>query len=158
MNGYIKKTKPALWRSLPSVRRQERAQAKRLDERKRTQPAANQTPRKHIRKQTTKLARDRAQYRKEVKAWLAEGHQYCTAHLVTTGRLVKAIQCHHRFGRRGKLLLWKPGWLPVSQEGHDWINSHPKEAQELKLIGPKGTWNDFKRAQACVAKEDETPF
>ena len=35
-----------------------------------------------------------------------------------------ATQCHHFQGRRGMLLLYEPFWIPVSWEGHRWIEDH----------------------------------
>lgn len=44
-----------------------------------------------------------------------------------TGR--PAEQVHHIKGRRGKLLCDIKHWLPVTQEGHDWIHNNPTEAR-----------------------------
>ncbi len=34
---------------------------------------------------------------------------------------------HHVRGRVGRLLLWEPGWLPVSFVGHLFIHDHPEQ-------------------------------
>ncbi len=65
---------------------------------------------------------------------------------------LKSEQCHHVFGRRGRLLLWEPGWKSVSAAGHAWIGANPAEARRLGLVGPVGTWNDYDRAVEFVAK------
>lgn len=41
-----------------------------------------------------------------------------------------ATDVHHMKGR-GKFLLVKEYWLPVSREGHNWIEEHPAEAKRL---------------------------
>lgn len=51
---------------------------------------------------------------------------------------------HHRFGRRGKLCNWQPGWLAVSRKGHLYIHAHPLIARSRDWIGPVGSWNNPK--------------
>ena len=53
---------------------------------------------------------------------------------------------HHRFGKRGRLLMWKPGWLAVSSKGHYWITNNTTSARVNGFVGPVGTWNDYERA------------
>ncbi len=63
---------------------------------------------------------------------------------VFTKRL--ANQIHHKFGKIGKLLLWEPGWRPVSLAGHQWIDAHREEARKRGLLAPIGSWNDYRKA------------
>ena len=53
---------------------------------------------------------------------------------------------HHIYGRRGRLLMWKPGWLAVSRRGHRRIEEFPRYARSQGWLGPVGTYNDFERA------------
>lgn len=59
-------------------------------------------------------------------------------------------EVHHIFGKRGKLRRWRPGWLLTGRRLHDWIETHPKEAQDAGWRGPTGTFNDFERAQEAI--------
>jgi hypothetical protein len=59
-----------------------------------------------------------------------------------------ATQCHHSRGRRGTLLLEKRYWIPVSAEGHSWIDRNPKQARELGLLCQPGQYNAPPNAQA----------
>ena len=43
--------------------------------------------------------------------------------------------------RRGMLLLHEPFWVPVSWEGHRWIDDHRQRARELGLLCPLGSYN-----------------
>lgn len=45
------------------------------------------------------------------------------------GKYVRATQCHHRAGRDGEFLLMEKFWLPVSDEGHRWIEDNREEAK-----------------------------
>jgi len=90
-----------------------------------------------------KLAAASRIYNERVKVWLV-GKQCAVFHQLP------ATQCHHRFGRRGRLLLWEPGWLPVCDAGHALIHSTPKASITRGFIGPVGTWNDYERAKKYV--------
>jgi hypothetical protein len=72
---------------------------------------------------------------------LRDGHKY--GHRINR----RITEVHHRFGRRGKLLLERRWFLGVSRLGHRWIHMHPEEAQKRGWIGPPGTWNDYERAR-----------
>jgi len=85
------------------------------------------------------------EYNKTKGYWLA-GKQ-----CAVFGKLT-ATEVHHKFGRAGRLLLWTPGWIPVSKNGHRWIHDNPQVARDLGYFGPVGTWNDYKRAVAFVEK------
>jgi hypothetical protein len=63
-----------------------------------------------------------------------------------------ASQVHHRYGRGhggcSPLLLWEPGWVSVSSQGHLWIDAHRDEARQRGLLAPRGAWNNYERAVA----------
>jgi hypothetical protein len=59
----------------------------------------------------------------------------------------KITEVHHVYGRVGRLLNWKPGWLGVSKEGHRWVHANPEQARSLGFLGPVGTYNDYERAR-----------
>src|SRR5438034_2593969 len=67
---------------------------------------------------------------------------------------LSAIDCHHAYGRVGKLLLWEPGFRSVSFAGHRWIEEHPIEARRRGLLGPKGTWNNYQAAVKTVMRRN----
>lgn len=102
-------------------------------------------PHKYIRHTSTARSRQLYQYRREMPLWLAGQHfcARCGSYVIIFRRT-----CHHRFGRRGRLLNWKPGWAMVDFDCHIWIDNHPEAARELGLLGPMGTFNDFNRAVA----------
>lgn len=96
-----------------------------------------------IRRQSVKRRAESTKYRTTVKVWLAEpANSFCAVAKALNWRRMKATQCHHKFGRRGVLLLDKRGWVPVSMTGHEWINSNPARARELGLVCQLGQWND----------------
>jgi hypothetical protein len=97
------------------------------------------TRRTRIKPVSDKLAAAKRIYRARVKVWLVG--KRCAVF-----SRYPATQCHHRFGRIGRLLLWEPGWLPVSAAGHNEINSRPAWAIKLGFNGPVGTRNDYERA------------
>lgn len=100
-------------------------------------------PRKVIRRVSKSRASDMARYRKDVVPFLL-----LRSHCFLCGRFVDPTERtnHHKFGKVGRLLNWKPGWNMVHLDCHIWITNHTKEARELGLIGPEGTWNDYERA------------
>ncbi len=87
-----------------------------------------------IKPRTFKRASEEAKYRKRVRAWLVG--KICAVY-----PLEWATQCHHIFGRVGKLLLWEHGWMAVSERGHNWIHSNPAKAREMGFLCPAGLWN-----------------
>ncbi len=81
-------------------------------------------------------------YIARVREWLRlPENRWCRVYLVLAGRRVPATECHHYQGRRGMLLLYEPFWIPVSWEGHQWINDHRERARELGLLCPLGRYN-----------------
>lgn len=93
-----------------------------------------------IRASTPARAKERRNYNAEVKEWL-KGKDCAVAAALNWGK-TKATQCHHKNGRRGKLLLYKPFWVPVSAKGHFWIDSNPVRARELGLLCDLGGYNN----------------
>src|SRR3954468_18925971 len=96
-----------------------------------------------IRRQTASRARESTAYRKAVKVWLAlPANKFCAGARALGWRRMKATQCHHKWGRRGALLLNQAGWVPVGMLGHQWVDANPARARELGLLCPLGQWND----------------
>lgn len=119
-------------------------------------------PRRYIRRRTVKRAAEERRYRARVKEWLMlPENRWCAVtaalrraalHAWFTTRdadkagkwhtgLQPANQCHHSHGRVGRLLLYEPWWVAVSDWGHQWIQDHPEQARKLKLLCPLGQWN-----------------
>jgi hypothetical protein len=81
-------------------------------------------------------------YRVRVKEWLAvPANRWCRVYQLLANRRVPATQCHHYQGRRSLLLLYEPFWIPVSWEGHRWIEEHREQARALGLLCPLGRYN-----------------
>src|SRR5271168_2584092 len=105
--GYIRKGKPAPWKeAFPA---QVRTAAK--------EPKPKKV-RKPIKQQSTVRSWETRKYRSRSLKFLkqlVEANQRCP---VTGAALMLGdVQMHHKFGRRGKLLLWEPGWIAVSSVG-----------------------------------------
>lgn len=128
--------------------------AAKLERLARKAAAKKASPQRRIKARTPQRAKDEATYRKEVKAWLAlpENH-WCRACEPLRPFLPSfddrqhsihlATQCHHKFGRRNRLLLHKPFWVPVCQPCHDFITFvSPSAAREAGLLCPEGRYND----------------
>ncbi len=92
---------------------------------------------KPIRRRTPKRAAEEARYRRRVKEWLKD-KIVCRGH----NCIYWPTQCHHSHGRRGRLLLYEPFWIPVCEFCGAWIHENPKQARELGLLCPQGCWND----------------
>ena len=106
-----------------------------------------------------RLAAERRRYRIEARAFVAEsvargercpvvaaipelrnGRKY--GHPISA----RLTECHHRFGRVGKLLRWQAGWMAVSRLGHRWIHQHVSEARAHGWMAPVGQFNNQKMA------------
>ena len=102
-------------------------------------------PRKYVRHTSTARAKQLREYRRDVALFLdCETRCACCGIVVSRANRTN----HHRYGKVGRLLNWKPGWSMVGIGCHCWITDHPQEARKMGLIGPEGTWNDFNRAVA----------
>ncbi len=105
-----------------------------------------------------KRRKERRAYIKAKNLFL-EANPFCAWGLAQVPpQMIPSSQVHHKFGRIGRLLLWEPGWLAVSQQGSVWIHSNIMYARALGLICEVGCWNDFERATKCVegTKQNET--
>ena len=96
-----------------------------------------------LKPRTAKRAAEEAIYRRRVKERLAIEVPLCRAHVARNMGVVLATECHHRNGKRGKLLLYEPFWIFVCFGCHNWIHREdPEAAQELGLLGGAGEWNN----------------
>ena len=130
--GLMKK---ALWLQLPKFRPPETLDhwADELTPYRRLRSLARRTP---------KRAEQERLYGTRVRAWLRmPENRWCRVYLRLLGQRVPATQCHHYQGRRGMLLLHEPFWIPVSWEGHRWIDEHREQARALNLLCPLGRYN-----------------
>ena len=132
IRGYVKKSKPAAWTQVEGAKliRSPEKREKKIK------------PRKRLNFQSEIRTAENRAYCARVKIWI-QGKicKVCGAHLMRTK---KATECHHSHGRRGKLLLYEPFWIPVCRECHNWIHNNPEEARALNLICGKGQWNQQK--------------
>ena len=114
--------------------------------------AKKASPHRRIKARTPRRAKDEQLYRVEVKAWLMQLENFwCKAcqplnkvmNPMATIQTQPASQCHHKFGRRGRLLLHKPFWVPVCESCHHIITFvSPVAAREAGVLCPEGRYND----------------
>lgn len=57
--------------------------------------------------------------------------------------LRKATERHHIRGRIGRLLNWRPGWIPSCFHHRLWPHNHPTRARKLGLLAPIHLWEVF---------------
>lgn len=144
LRGYTKKSKPALWATIHPPRQREQ----------RT---------KRVRAVSKRRQKVTAEYRRDARAFVKECNRLgmtCpvvdTIYELRTGKRYghpisnKITEVHHQFGRLGGLLMWKPGWIGISKEGHRWVHAHPKEAREHGWIAPNGMWNNINAIQQTI--------
>jgi hypothetical protein len=99
------------------------------------------SPRKFISPTSAKRRPKRRQYIRAKARFLA-ANPWCAWGLAQVPpQHLRATELHHRFGRAGKLLLWEPGFLAVSAQGHAWIDANRDEARKRGLLCPVGQWN-----------------
>ena len=149
-------TTQALWTKTPSGRKQLRHDAKvdRLRARVRAR-LRRARPLKRIATVSERRRGDVEAYRREAKAFVQAarkaGHRCPVVSSIPELRngikygwpiSATLTEVHHRYGRQGKLLRWKPGWLAVSKQGHRWIHAHPEQSRERGWIAPQGQWNN----------------
>jgi hypothetical protein len=95
-----------------------------------------------VSRRTPERAAHQRLYRDRVKKWLhLPENRWCRVYFLFLGQRVPATQCHHFQGRCGMLLLYEPFWIPVSWEGHRWIDDHHRQARALGLLCPLGRYN-----------------
>lgn len=134
MSGYCKR--PGCGR--PCESRTDQCATHRAEDRKAERQALKEMAtaidrlaiRKFIPKRTEKRAEQEKIYNARVKIWIV-------GKMCAVFPKLKATQCHHRKGRWGKLLLDERYWLPVSQEGHDYIHDHPEWSRDREFMIPR---------------------
>jgi hypothetical protein len=127
--------KKALWLQLPAYQSPESPNEA-------TDPLTQYKRRRWIARRTPERVKHERCYRTRVKEWLRfPQNRWCRVYLALLGRRIPATQCHHYQGRRGRLLLYERFWIPVSWEGHRWIDEHRAEARALGLLCPLGRYN-----------------
>lgn len=86
-------------------------------------------PSKNLKKVSTKRLKQNQEYTKLRKEFLSQ-HTRCAVY-----PNLQANQIHHSRGRIGRLLCDMRWWIPVSQEGHRWIEENHREARTRKWNG-----------------------
>lgn len=82
------------------------------------------------------------EYNSERKKYISHlKDHFCPVMLKIKGFRVRITDIHHMAGRKGKLLLYTPYWLPVSRQGHNWIHDNPGKAYELGFLIPSTSVN-----------------
>ena len=100
------------------------------------------TKRNRIPRRTPQRAAQERRYRERVKVWLGQFH-FCEWEGCTN----KPTECHHRNGRRGKLLLFEDYWFALCQHHHRDVHDNPAEGRRRGLLCEPGAWNDQRIAQ-----------
>ncbi len=115
-------------------------------------PLAEKQPPKRICSRRPETAKQDREYNARVKVWLAQPeNQTCKVfRLVPEFRAknpnaARACQCHHLHGRgwRRELLMVEALWIPVSAEGHAWIDANRTKSIAYGLLAPKGQYNEL---------------
>jgi hypothetical protein len=86
--------------------------------------ALRQVVKAPISRVSKKLQANLSNYKEASRQWLIG--KRCAVFPV-----LKATEIHHKFGRVGKDLMDKDGWLPVSRKGHIEIELHPDWARKM---------------------------
>ena len=90
-----------------------------------TKPTARQSP---IPPHSQKRSKEERLYQAK-RIIFPQEHPMCEAHLPGICKEY-STDVHHKEGRVGELLLDETKWLSVCRPCHDWIETHPAEAQE----------------------------
>jgi len=90
-----------------------------------TKPLQKPLKRKKLRPRSVKRSKEEGEYYRIGRAFLAENSR-CAVY-----PNMAATQVHHSRGRAGRLLTDRRWFIPTSQEGHSWIESHHREAREI---------------------------
>jgi len=98
---------------------------------KQSKGPAKQVKRSPINRMSNKRAIQERQYNKRVKIWKVG--KMCAVY-----PYLPCVDNHHRKGREGDMLLNEKYWLPVSREGHNFINQFPDIARERGWIINRG--------------------
>lgn len=103
--------------------------------------AATPEKRKGIARRTPQRAKEERQYLIENRIWLQlPENRLCLHCLRLKGKEVPATQVHHSHGKRQRLLLYKPWWRPVCDEGQAWCHNNIADARIIDLWAPVGQW------------------
>jgi hypothetical protein len=148
---YEKKTKPALWTTLPAARKRLEAAAASRSSAKATLLAArrgkvaakatkrrlerSRQPRKRIAPRSAAMVGKMAVYGRLKGEFLAV-HRHCA------GCYGVGTEVHHTRGRAGTLLLDTRYWLAMCPACHRWVHENINEARQRNLIAAPGDWNN----------------
>lgn len=99
-----------------------------------------QWPRARMGKCVSHTIEEKGAYFNRVRDWKIG--KFCAVMQKIHGQQVPAVQCHHRNGRYGGLLMFELFWIPVSEEGHLWIHENPEKARENGWLCSEQDWND----------------
>lgn len=145
LRGYKKKSKPALWTTVPG--------AKPVATQQRAKPAPK--ARARIRPVSKRKAKEKTLYREEARQFVAAAVRAggrCPV-VATVPELRNGVkyghpisdrlnEVHHTRGRAGSLLRDQRFWMAVSKQGHRWIHENVEAAQRLGFVCQPGEWNN----------------
>jgi hypothetical protein len=123
LHGYIPKTKPANWTTVPG--------------------ALKTRPRQpHVRiGQSTKTRRGNYHYRRIADEFLAKPeNNFCRVHWALTGQKIQATCIHHLRGRHKTLKYDTRYFCPTSWANSGWPHQNIERARQLGLIAQAGEW------------------
>ena len=167
---YTKKTKPALWTTIPAAQKRLEAAAvsrlvakARLLIEKRGKVAAKATKRRLERSRkvfaeankaaevtvANYISRKRVAPRSAAMAGKMAVYRRLKGEFLTVHRYCAAcgnpswnMAVHHTRGRAGSLLLDTRHWLPLCPACHRWVHENINAARERNLIAQPGDWNN----------------
>ena len=146
--------KPARYLGPDAKMQAARDAAARTERLARKAAAKKAEPLRRIKARTPQRVKDERTYRKLAKEYLAAfGNEMCQAckplwkimHSTPPPDWMpsRASQVHHSHGRRGRLLLHRPFFIPVCEFCHHIITFvSPSAAREAGVLCPEGRYND----------------
>ena len=151
MSVYKRKTKKALWTTVPGAFTEEVKQHKWLSRRSKVARAASAC-----------YGPDAADF---IADEVAAGKRCPVVALVPELRdgmkygwpiSDRIAETHHwggrGFGGRGPLLMDRRLYIGMSKQGHRWVHSHPDWARKNGFMAPAGSWNKPVHPDAVVAR------
>lgn len=93
---------------------------------------------RYIKARTPKRAKEEREYHRLLKVWMIGRKCDCC--------YSDKIECHHKFGRRGKLLCMTEYWIALCSKCHASVHDNPSWAITQGLLAPTGQFNSVPKS------------